>query len=107
MLIGIWHSKEEYINLHPDTIIYTMRLTNDWVQNCLCDICWTNKEEVMKHFWNEYHFKEELKYIIMPFRKYIEMHFKEIRGMNPFWDIGRMEFLEKYNEKWNLTNETF
>ena len=103
MEISIWFPKEVFISVSPETQVYTMRLTDDMISNLLCDSCWTDKNEVTSHFWNKRpNKKESIKYISMTFRKYIEKHVKELSGMNPFWSIGRIEFLDKYNSKWNL-----
>ena|GEM_PF-4973103 len=32
---------------------------------------------------------------------YIKAHCKEIEGMNPFWSIGRVEFISAYCEKFD------
>jgi len=103
MEISIWFPKDEFVNVSSDTIVYTMRIQDDETPNLLCDSCWTDKAGVMKHFWHKYHKREELEFLEMTFGQYIKKHFKEIRGMNSFWDLGRIKFLNHYNSKWKLS----
>jgi hypothetical protein len=99
MLISIWNPKEEFL-INPDTIVYTMIYHSPDAGDLWCDICWTEEQELKTHFWyGLYNRLNKLSYYNMRFGKYVKIHFQEIHGMNPFWDIGRMEFLTKYSEK--------
>jgi hypothetical protein len=101
MLINIWHPKEEYINISPDTIVHTMRMTDNAIKDLLCDMCWTKKYEMNDHFW--FSKKEnKIEYLEMAFKEYVAKHKEEIIGMNPFFTLGRIKFLEKWNSKWSI-----
>lgn len=104
--VWIWSANEFSLSISPETIVYTMRMSKKNgdvldIDNLLCDTCWLTPEGVKSHFWSDRKYGEVLKYIKMPFHKYIQRNKKEIRGMNFFWDIGRMEFISKYSIKWN------
>lgn len=68
----------------------------EWV---LCDYAYTNESAMKLHWWcgDE---DIEKKFYKMPFIDYMQRHCNEIRGMNSFYEVGRLETLKLYAEKW-------
>lgn len=86
-------------DIHGDTIVYVPFLKKDdgEVVNLLCDKCYTTKSEAGEHFWfnkNFMYLKAEI--LTMTLSEFFKRHLNEVDGMNPFWDLGRLEFIEKY-----------
>ncbi len=99
MKIDIWRKTDESLSVPPERKVFTIRLTDDMVENLLCDMCWTDIREVRQHFW----YKESgaiVKCVEMTFEEYIDKHRNELQGMNPFWMDGRIEFYYAWREKW-------
>ena len=103
MIVWIWSKNSDAINVSPNTDV-TMRLfTKEFPDGLLCDTAWTSEQEVFNHFWSSRKLNDEkIKYLKMPMKKYIFKNKKELIGMNPFWNIERLEFLEKWCQKWKL-----
>jgi hypothetical protein len=91
--------------IKPDTEVYYARLYNDnYTDGLLHQYAYLSKEALKEYcFW----FKESYvdgtpKWGKTTFSEYLKMHLKECSPMNPFWAIGRMEFLnEYYNQNYN------
>jgi hypothetical protein len=111
MLISIWHRTTDVGPLRPDLTVYTLRLTRAWGDDCdnLCDVCWTTAAEVESHHWRRTDppdprdegvdfsdMEMQAEVLTMTFGEYVGRHCWEIRGMNPFFDLGRSEFLDKW-----------
>ena len=96
MKISIWNV-EATIDIIPTQRVFSLILAPD----ILCDICYTQKIEVNSHFWMKNTMDNEtVKTIELSFEEYLIKHLKEIRGMNSFWDINRLEWLTRYVRKW-------
>lgn len=108
MTISIWHHHNNpYMDkLAPDLPVFTMRMVwkryGGWCDT-LCDVCFLSKRDRSEHFW----YKDmrlgkcELERIDnIPFYDYLQMHFETIKCLNALWDLGRLEFIRKWQERW-------
>lgn len=98
-----WTDKQPGIEkMVPDMEVWTLRANvpdpTDIFHSCdgnLTDCAWTKKKEVYSHHW----FKkgEPPPHIIkMTLLEFLKANYRETSGMNPFWTIGRHEFLDKW-----------
>lgn len=102
-VVSPWHGKQGGIeHMLPDMTVWTIRANHpdpsDIWYDCdgnLCDTAWTKRQEVYHHHWFEKG-KPPPHIIKTTLLEYLKMHFAEIQGMNPFWDVGRMEFLDRW-----------
>ncbi len=92
----------ECATLPKDTTVYTLRVTEDRLMGgacdgLLCDTAWTEKEEVKSHHWWKAH-DCDVEVLEMSADEYVGLHLQEVRGMNPFWSLGRFDFMCKWKE---------
>lgn len=100
MRISCWRAKQDVTKLDPKIIVYTWILHDDSLGDILCDTAWSTQLESHEHFW--YGQQMRISPLTLSLEEYIKRHFEEIRGMNPFWDLGRLEFLDKWNQYWKV-----
>lgn len=88
--------------IKPDTEVYYARLySDDFPEGILSDNAYLTKEALTgMHFWFTKDYVDGTpKWGKCMFEEYLKMHLKECSGMNPFYTIGRMEFLHEYYKK--------
>lgn len=94
--------------IKANLIVYAIEATfrdgyTDGPHTLLSDMAWTNRIEVNSHFWIKNLAygglkREDIKVIRLRLDDYIKRHVQEIRGMNAFWDLGRIEFLDQLSK---------
>lgn len=93
---------QDFTNLHPDMEVFTLRHTAPppgVVTDLLCDQAWTTKGEIAEHHWiKQAREGEHTRLIRMTLEDYLKAHWEECKGMNAFWDVGRLEWLQRYTE---------
>lgn len=101
MRINPWFANSEIEGIGPKVKCYTLRLYDEhFPKGLLCDMAWTSEDETQEHFWAKD--KRDVRVEKMTVRQYLRLHLLTIRGMNPFWDLGRSEFLRRYMRKYKL-----
>ena len=105
MQVSPWHKNSGSLTIHPKRVVYTLEakyMNDPGEETILCDFAWTEVHEMRTHHWFT---TRNLKcnIVSMTFHDYIQRHFKEVHGMNAFWDIGRLEFAKAYAEEWDVT----
>lgn len=105
-IVDVWH-KETADWITPSTQVWAVRQFYDGgpINGLLFDYSYTSEENMRKGCWwfSKSDIRKNLKYQKMPFSEYLKQHLSELSGMNPFWSIGRADFLAEYNRK----NNTF
>lgn len=100
-LVNPWR-KETAEWIKPDTTVYAVFLTsNTFPDGLMGDKAYLSEDDAKSHHWIRRPSKREKETVeikSMPFSEYLTEHLKE-RGMNPFFDLGRLEFLSAYNAK--------
>lgn len=101
-VIWPWTDKQKGIELMvPEMVVWTIRANepaDSIFASCnsqLADCAWTKRKEVFSHHWFEKG-KPPPHIIRTTLLEFLKMNYAETTGMNPFWTIGRMEFLEKW-----------
>lgn len=99
-IINVW-SKDNAKLVKENTRIWTVRwYSEEFPDGLLFDRCFLSETSLKKYCWwfNNKHTKNDLKIFTMSFDEYLKLHVKEIRGMNPLFDIGRVEFILEYEK---------
>ncbi len=98
--LDIWNGKQgedKIAKMEPDIKVFTLRL-HIGESNILCGYAGTKKADLDDHFWLEKPPEGSTAELLsMTIYEYIKASFEEDRGMNPFWTLGRMEFMEKWS----------
>jgi len=98
-----WSGKQEHIeNMDPDMYVWTIRANEPdptsiytSIDGLLCDCAWTKRKEIYSHHWFEKG-KPQPHILSMTLLEYLKLNLAEVEGMNPFWTIGRHEFLDAW-----------
>lgn len=105
MTIDVWRKDTlDSGDLKPSTLVFTMRLesfSGQQIRSNLCDLAWTSEAETMTHFWYSavWMASETKTPVRMTLGEYIAAHVREVSAMNPFWALGRMEFLAEWRKR--------
>jgi len=96
-IIDTWH-KEEASWITPDMKVWAVRLAD----GLLFDYAYTGKGNAQKYCWwfNDKEFRVGIQLIPMEFKHYLKIQFEEAPGMNPFWALGRLQFMLEMREKY-------
>ena len=75
--------------------MWTLRLISDnpVVDGLMATEAWETKEGCYQHHWVKG--GDRCRFESYTLEEYIRRHLRECRGMNPFWDLGRLQALEK------------
>lgn len=104
-VIDIWSENQSdtvFKNLTPDRKVYAVRLIPNEgepkeVDGLLATEAYTNELDAKNHWWNKKSYSPgRVEVVEMTFYEYIKTSFEEVRGMNPFCDIGRIAFFHKW-----------
>ena len=98
-----WTPAQEGIEkMLPDMIVWTIRANEppgSIFESCheqLADCAWTSRKEVFDHHWFEKG-KPPPSIIKMTLLEFLIANYRETSGMNPFWVMGRYDFLSKWS----------
>jgi hypothetical protein len=101
-VVWVWTDKQEGLDkMVPDMEVWTIRANEQEgslfasCDNQLADCAWTQRKEVYGHHWFEKG-KPQPHILKMTLLEYIKLNLEEIRGMNPFWTVGRHNFLDAW-----------
>lgn len=104
-VINIWSEKQSntvFENLPPDRMVYAVRLIPnedepDFINGLLASEVYTNELDAKNHWWNRKSYSPGTGMVVpMTFHEYLKASFEECKGMNPFWDLGRIAFFDKW-----------
>lgn len=101
-IVDVWQSETaDWIT--PDTKVWAVKMVDlDFPDGTMFHMAFLSENSLRRNcFWFKLPITNpgtDLMVRSMPFSKYLELHLKNVKGMNPFWDIGRMEFVTKYNK---------
>jgi CubicO group peptidase (beta-lactamase class C family) len=88
-IVDVWRkATAEWIK--PDTQVWAVRS-----DGLLFDYGYTSEDSMRKNCW-WFKDRNDLKVESMPFREFLKQHLLEVQGMNPFYTLGRFEFLSVY-----------
>ena len=105
MRIDIWRADQDMATLVPDMEVFTLRLIDSdagiGLSNILCDVAWSTEAETKEHFWIKHKVghlpkNSRVEIVRMSLHEYIDAHHREVPAMNPFWAIGRQEFMDRW-----------
>lgn len=111
MRIEIWFGKTiEAKHLPPGLPVHTLRWKDtegiwgtspsEHPDGLLCDVAWSHKPAGSDHFWLAgRHWgprRSDVRIVSMPFGEYLRLHLAECSPMNPFYGLGRAEFLARW-----------
>jgi hypothetical protein len=100
MILNPFHPNADVDNFPPNKIVYYPVLIVD-DRELICDMAYDTYIEAMHHFWFNKTIPDSTAVIrTATVTEYLNMHLSQIKGMNIFWDIGRMEYLDKWNKKY-------
>lgn len=97
--------KDSAHNVEADTVVYTAFLESpEFSTPLLWGAAHTSKEELKEHcFWFGGGFakppKGDVQVIELTADEYVKRHLKECEPMNPFYSLGRIEFLLEWRKK--------
>ena len=98
-IIDLWHESEAQF-LTPDMDVITVRwYTDQWKESgLLYDHAYINTPCARRNCWwlSKPDIVKNCKTESMSLGDYIKLHLRECSGMNPFWSLGRTEFLLKF-----------
>jgi hypothetical protein len=84
-------------NLAPDRKLWTLRLVGGDCDGLLADNAWTDPAGTRTHHWIKrgpiWPDEESVEVVETTVREYL---LRPWRGMNPFWDIKRDEFMAEW-----------
>jgi hypothetical protein len=86
--------------IEPSSQAYVPILYDDnFPDGLLCNHAYTSEDEAKKHFWFREK-KSKAKIISMTVEEFLRK--MDVQGMNPFETINRVEFIQKYAERWGI-----
>lgn len=105
-IVDVWR-KDTAEWITPETVVWAVKMYNSYFPNgLLFDRAFLTEESLQKNcFWFKDKGVDTKLSVSMSFETYLKLHLEECSPMNPFWGIGRVDFLMAYREKYTAANQ--